>query len=185
MRQMAGLLLLLGCTRQVSSAPVDAGAVERAAIADAGVGLSLAALDAWLSWQATLAKESVGRDAGTGLEATRRRARREARALEEVGLSFDEVDRIEALVAAAVAEWSEQRLGGDGLRLRVSRGLAELSVEQRERAEAALFDAPAVAAVPSSLEARFGVETTRSLLARRAELTRAWDALVDARTAGR
>lgn len=185
MRQMVGLLLLLACARQVSSAPVDAGAVEQAAVTDAGVGLSLVALDAWLSWRATLAKESGGRDAGAGLEATRRRARREARALEEVGLSFEEVDQIEGLVAAAVAEWSEQRLGSEGLRRGVSRGLAELSVEQRARAEAALFDAPAVAPAPSSLEARFGVETARSLNARRAELTRAWEALVDAPIAGR
>ncbi len=142
------------------------------------------ALDAWLGWQVAMAGQKSVADGGLPRLLAMRRARFEAQRLADAGLTFDEVDRIEAIVAVAVTEWNLERLAGAGERSRFNAALVGLSEAQRAQAEAALGGS-STRSNPALLEARFGAETVRVLETREVELTRAWDALTEAKGEGR
>lgn len=124
-------------------------------------------------------------DGGHPRETGKRRARLEAQRLADAGLTFEDVDRIEAVVAAAVTEWNIERIAGSGGEARFGAALGGLSEAQRAKAEAALGSSVAPRSSAPSLAARFGVDTMRTITAREAEITRAWDALTDSRGEGR
>jgi hypothetical protein len=110
------------------------------------------------------------------------RAHAEAALLADAGLTVDQVDRIEALVAAIVTERTLAKLsGGDALQ-QFEGALAGLSPEQRAKAEAALRDLEAKTPVGSlaKVEDEFGADAVRLVLTREAEVTKTWDALLDA-----
>lgn len=178
-------LALAGCPKP-TEAP-DASAPEGSAAAvDAGAWLTPGALDAWLRYQRGVATlPPVGRGDGgavTARDEVKARARAEAALLADAGLSANDVDRIEALVAAVVTERTLARLaGGDALQ-QFEGVLAELSPEQRAKAEAALIDLKAKTPAGSlaAAEAEFGSDAVRLVLTREAEVTKTWDALLDA-----
>ena len=146
-----------------------------------GWTLTTSALDAWLGWQAELALVAPRLDGGTAREVARRRAWREVRSLADAGLTFDEVDRIEAVVAVVATEWNVERLATGGPGARQGNALDDLSEAQRARAEAALKGPLERSTSGAALEARFGAEAMRVLESRRARVSSAWDALVDSR----
>ncbi len=101
----------------------------------------------------------------------------------DAGLTSDEADAIEEVVAAVVAERNVARLTGADALQQFRQSMAHLSVEQRLKAEAALADLQVKSAQGSlvQVEARHGVEAVRVVLTREAEVTKTWDALLEAR----
>lgn len=187
MRAMRGaclFLLFLGCSRAPGLvASADAGLVALAQV-DAGPVVSLARLDAWLRWQQALAAlPPPGRGDGGEGAALRQRARQEAALLADAGLTSDEADALEAVVAAVVAERNVARLTGAEALQQFKAGLQQLGDEQRKKAEQALADLQARSQQGNlaAVEAQFGVEAVRVVLTREAEVTKTWDALLEAR----
>lgn len=168
---------LAACPKPEPVALVDAG-VSQIAMADAGAQVTVEKVDAWLRWQASVMALPVP-DAGLDV---RVRARDEAKLLREVGLSSSDADAIEAVVAAVVAERNVAKISGAEALAHFKEGLAQLSPEQRTKAEAAITDlqakSPPASLAPVELE--FGGEAVRAVLAREVDVTRAWDALLAA-----
>lgn len=185
MRWFCLTLLLFGCPPAATpGAAVDAGTLVGAA-EDAGPVVTEARLDAWLRWQAQLAAlPTLSRvDGGPGPGELRARARQEAILLADAGLTGDQADAIEAVVAAVVAERNVARITGADALQQFRQGMAHLSVEQRVKAEAALA-AVQTKTQQSSLkqvEEQHGVDAVRVVLTREAEVTKTWDALLEAR----
>jgi hypothetical protein len=183
--RLGGLILLfLGCSKAAGpTGPVDAGVVQ-VEIVDAGPVVSEARLAAWLAWQQALAQlPPLGKaDAGEGAE-LRRRARTEAALLADAGLTSDQADAIEAVVAAVVAERNVARLTGAEALNQFKTGLDQLGPEQRAKAEAALADlqARSVQGNLATVESQYGVDAVRVVLTRESEVTKTWDALLEAR----
>ncbi len=160
---------------------MDSGAVALEAV-DAGPLVTEARLAAWLRWQVALAGLPGLHRADGGAE-LRARARQEAALLADAGLTSDEADGIEAVVAAVVAERNVARLTGADALQQFRQGMTHLSVEQRLKAEAALADLQVKSAQGSlvQVEAQHGAEAVRVVLTREAEVTKTWDALLEAR----
>jgi hypothetical protein len=172
---------LSGCPRAAEhSVAVDAG-LAAPALADAGAVVTEARVDAWLGWQRALAAlPAPGRDGGLDL---RQRAREEARLLAAAGLTDDQADAIEAVVAAVVAERNVSKLTGADALAQFKAGVQQLAPEQRAKAEAALSDLQAKTTQGSltAVEAQYGSDAVRVILSREAEVTKTWDALLEAR----
>lgn len=185
MRWFVLTLLFLGCPPAASPvAASDAGTLVGGAM-DAGPLVTEARLAAWLKWQAELAAlPALSRtDGGPGPTELRARARQEAMLLADAGLSGDQADAIEAVVAAVVAERNVARITGADALQQFREGMAHLSVEQRVKAEAALA-ATQIKTSQGSLkqvEEMHGAEAVRVVLTREAEVTKTWDALLEAR----
>lgn len=182
MRWLAISLLFLGCPKPPGPVgPADSGPaiVE---VVDAGQVVTEARLAAWLGWQQALASlPPIGRaDGGSELRA---RARQEAVLLEQAGLTSDEADAIEAVVAAVVAERNVAKLTGADALQQFRSGIKQLGGDQRLKAEAALADLQAKSPQGSLtvVEEQHGVEAVRVVLTREAEVTKTWDALLEAR----
>jgi hypothetical protein len=181
MRWLGLCLLIFGCPKATESTGVgDAGLaiVEL----DAGPMVTEARLGAWLQWQqAVAALPALGRLDGGG--ELRRRARQEAMLLADAGLSSDQADAIEAVVAAVVAERNVARLTGADALAQFRLGMKQLGPEQRAKAEAALADLQAKSTQGSltAVEEQHGAEAVRVVLTREAEVTKTWDALLEAR----
>ncbi len=150
----------------------DAGLLQ--VEADAGAPLTAGLLDAWLRWQARGALLDAGAD-------VRVRAGEEARLLRSVGLTPADAERVEALVAAVVSERNLERISGAEALAQFRASLAQLSEAQRVKAGAALGAATVDGGggLPQATQA-FGPEAVALVLAREAEVTRAWEALLQA-----
>jgi hypothetical protein len=139
-------------------------------------------VDAWLAWHhavAELAPPSL--DAGrAGLLA---RARAEAEALRRVGLTPAQLDAVEDVIAAVATERLVARWSGAQALEVFEASAAQLPPERRAKAEAALADLKTRGASDggSALEARFGADAVRAVLTREAEVTKTWEALLEAR----
>jgi hypothetical protein len=170
---------LTGCPRAEAVRDAPDASVVSDGVLDAGVLVTEARLDAWLTWQRGLAQGPVF----DGGDALRRRARAELAALADAGLTVAQVDAIEAVVAAVVAERSVAKLTGADAVAQFKGALAELSPEQKAKAEAALAELQAKGAQSSlaGVEAQYGAEAVRVVLTRETEVTRTWDALLEAR----
>jgi hypothetical protein len=182
MRWLGLCLLLLGCPKPPESPAGDAG-LAIAELPDAGPVVTEARLAAWLQWQQALAAlPPLGRPDGGGGE-LRRRARQEAALLADAGLTSDQADAIEAVVAAVVAERNVAKLTGADALAQFRAGMKQLGEEQRARAEAALADLQAKSTQGSltAVEEQHGAEAVRVVLTREAEVTKTWDALLEAR----
>lgn len=185
MRWLVLIPLISGCPKPTAvGEAVDAGPALAEAV-DAGPVVTEARLAAWLAWQDALAKlPLLGRSDGgnAGLE-LRRRAREEAALLADAGLTSEEADEIEAVVAAVVAERNVAKLTGADALQQFRAGMAHLGPEQRLKAEAALADLQAKSPQGSltAVETLHGVEAVRVVLTREAEVTKTWDALLEAR----
>ncbi len=178
------LVTTLGCARPARGVSA-AGQVEVVdGGADAGWVLTAARLEAWVAFEEALAQQGVSArsDAGVRVDA-RGRAHLEVALLADAGLTRDDVDRIEDLVAPFVAERNVERLTGLAALGQFERALQQLTPEQRRQAEQAMVAADGGRAsnpLPA-LEARFGAETVAVLVSREAAITRTWDALLEAR----
>jgi hypothetical protein len=177
------VVALVGCTRSASPELADAAVVAQLPQVERGWELSAERLDAWLRWHAMQrAAEPKRGDAG---DEVRRRAALERALLGDAGLSQTDVDQIEDLVSAVVAERTVERLTGAAAMDQFKKALAELSPEQRARAEAAFAQTsaktPPQATATSVLEARLGEAPVRVILSREAEVTQAWERLLEAR----
>ncbi len=108
---------------------------------------------------------------------------REARLLAAAGLTDDQADAIEAVVAAVVAERNVSKLTGADALAQFKAGVQQLAPEQRAKAEAALSDLQAKTTQGSltAVEAQYGSDAVRVILSREAEVTKTWDALLEAR----
>ncbi len=183
MRWLGLTVLFLGCPKPVDLTPIDAGPVV-IEVVDAGPLVTEARLAAWLAWQQAVAGlPALGRPDGGGGAELRLRARREAELLADAGLTSDEADAIEAVVAAVVAERNVAKLTGADALQQFRAGMKHLSVEQRVKAEAALADLQVKSSQGSlvPVETQHGVEAVRVVLTREAEVTKTWDALLEAR----
>ena len=143
---------------------------------DAGWGLTEAKVVAWLGYQRAMMVRS---DAGA-LE----RARRERALRTDAGLTEDDVDRIEDVVAAVVTQRNLARLTGTDAVRQFEQAAALLTPAQRAKAEQAMADLRARSAQATSLDAekaRFGVDAVNAVLAHEAEATKTWDTLVEAK----
>lgn len=182
MRWSSLTLLLLGCPPSAAPiGPVDSGPAVVAGV-DAGPVVTEARLAAWLGWQRALAALPSPSRLDGGLE-LRLRARQEALLLADAGLTSAQADTIEEVVAAVVAERNVARLTGADALQQFRMGMMHLSVEQRLKAEAALADLQVKSAQGSlaQVETLHGVEAVRVVLTREAEVTKTWDALLEAR----
>jgi hypothetical protein len=157
---------------------VDAGAPPVEPV-DAGPLVTEARLAAWLEWQRSMAALAVP-DAGDSLQW---RARAELALLADAGLTVEQVDALEGVISAVVAERNVSKLTGADALAQFKAGLAQLSPEQRARAEAALAELQARSPQGSlaPVEAQFGADAVRVVLTREVEVTKAWDALLEAR----
>ncbi len=133
---------------------------------DAGWPLTQATVDAWLRYQGQV---MVKLDAGT-IE----RARRERAIRVDAGLSEEEVDAVEDVVAAVVTARNIAKItGGDAMR-EFEKVTAALPASLRAKA-------PGVAATLDAEKARFGEAAVSAVVAREIEVTKVWDALVEAK----
>lgn len=171
----------IGCTRasvSASTSPDASANVAQAGEAEVAWVLTDDKLSAWLRWHALLRAADAGVDA-------RARALLERATLADAGLRASDVDRIEDLVSAVVAERTVERLTGTAAMEQFKKALAELSPEQRAKAEATFAETSAKAAPHASaqsvLEARFGEGPVKLVLSREAEVTKTWDALLEGR----
>ena len=182
-RRLFLFLFVLGCAKPAAVELVDSGP-PIAEVIDAGPIVTAARLGAWLTWQQAVAGlPALGRgDGGRGAQ-LRARARQEAALLADAGLTSEQADAIEAVVAAVVAERNVAKLTGADALAQFRSGMKQLSVEQRVKAEAALADLQAKSVQGSlvPVEAEHGAEAVRVVLTREAEVTKTWDALLEAR----
>jgi len=182
---LGGLVLLFGCPKP-AEVPDAGPAPEVAESPDAG-WLSPDALDAWLRYQQALAAlpALVRGDGGhaLGRDDVRARAKAEAALRADAGLSVEQVDRIEAVVAEVVTTRTLARLSGGDAVEKFQGALADLGPEQRAKAEAALRElkAKSPAGALDDVEAKFGADAVRVVLTRESEVTKTWDALLEAR----
>ncbi len=158
----------LGSTATITQVPV---------LTESATGaLSEAKVAAWLEYQRQMMTRS---DAGA-----QGRARRERSIRTDAGLTEDEVDRIEDVVAAVVTQRNLAKLtGGDAVK-QFEQATASLTAAQRAKAEQAMADLRARAAQSTNLDAeraRFGEDAVRAVMAHEAEVTKMWDALVEAK----
>lgn len=176
---------LLACPKPTVAPDASASAPEVAA-ADAGSWLTAEALDGWLRYQrGAAALAPVGRGDGgavTARDEVKARSHAEAALRADAGLTAEQVDRIEALVAAVVTQRTLAKLSGGDALVKFEGALEELGPEQRAKAEAALTELKAKAPAPSlaAAEAEFGADAVRLVLTREAEVTKTWNALLDA-----
>lgn len=131
-----------------------------------------ARIDAWLEWQTRIRRElgPLSRDGGAGL---RVRALAEARLMRDVKLDEAQVDAIEAVVSAVLAERDVARLSGAAALGEFTAGLSQLTEAQRTSVEAALKEASARAAGDGGLGAlrvQFGDDAVQAVLEREAAL---------------
>jgi hypothetical protein len=172
------LVLLLGCAPgAVSGGGGDGGRVVVLVASRPDAGLP-GRIDSWLRWQAAVA----GLDRDGGQASALRRARAERALLDEARLTAADVEAVEGLVAAVVAERTVARLSGSQALDRFGAALDVLTPEQRARAQAALEATGPRSdggALPGLVE-RLGVEAVRAVLDREAEVTRAWEAQLEA-----
>jgi hypothetical protein len=146
---------------------------------DAGPMVTEARLAAWLEWQ----KAMAGLVAADGGDSLKWRARAELALLADAGLTVDQVDALEAVISAVVAERNVSKLTGAEALAKFKQGLAQLAPEQRAKAEAALNELQAKNPQGSlaGVEAQFGPEAVRVVLTREAEVIKAWDGLLEGR----
>ncbi len=169
------------CAKPATQAPIagppPAASAEVPVIADdAGWPLTEAKVVAWLAYQRLMMART---DAGA-LD----RARRERALRTDAGLSEDEVDRIEDVVAAIVTQRNLARLTGSEAVRQFEQATAALTPAQRAKAEQAMADLRARSAQATSLDAekaRFGADAVNAVLAHEAEATKTWDTLVEAK----
>ncbi|MBL8918090.1 MAG: hypothetical protein JNJ54_04445 [Myxococcaceae bacterium] len=170
---------LLGCPERAptsSSAPVVVGQVA----ADGG-GVTAARLDAWLAYHKALG--ALAAPDGGALDA-RAKAKAEREIRRGLGLTEGDLDQLETLIAAVVAQRTISRLTGAEAVREFERVTLSLKPEQRQKVEQAFGDVRTRAAQTASLDAeraRFGEEAVSLVLAREAELTATWDSLLDGR----
>lgn len=195
MRRLAIPFLLFACACP-PRAPAAADAsvvVGDAGEADGGWHLTAPALDAWLRYQAALAAQAPPerRDAGAGADAgraaaeavredVRRRARLERDLRERSGLTQDELERIEELVGAVVAQRTLARISGVEAVRELQAAAAGLKDQPKAQAELALADLEARAKLAEQYgaeRARFGDQNVDVLLGRLPEVEQAWDAM--------
>lgn len=173
-------LLLVACPER-KQAPVEAPVQQptTAAAIDAGVTLTAAKLDAWLSYHRQL--RALVSDDGGSLD-MKAKAKRDRALREELQLSESELDSIEELVGAVVAQRTISRLTGAEAVKEFDKVTLGLKAEQREKVEQAFGDVRSRAQAVASLDAeraKFGAEAVSMVLAREAEVTATWDALLD------
>jgi hypothetical protein len=177
------VLLLLSCSRPTATVALPAAQVALVVDAgtppDAGWALTGAKVEAWLRVQRSLATPGPT-DAGLRDE-VRRRARFEVAVLADAGLTRADVDQLEDCIAPFVAERNVERLSGTEAVAQFKRALDDLTPEQRQHAEAAFAAAKSNASPLPALEAKLGPEALKVLLDHEADVTRTWDALLDAR----
>lgn len=182
------MCLPAGCAacRPVVSGATDASVTISAARVpgvDAGWPLTEAKVDAWLSYQRKVrAKVEVGAVQFSVTEL----ARHEHAVRADAGLSEEEVDHIEDVVAAVVTSRNVSKLTGVEALREFERVAASLPETQRSQVDLAMRELRTKAQRAASLEpekARFGVEAVGAVLAREAEVTAMWDALVEAKEA--
>jgi hypothetical protein len=182
-RFLVAFVLFLGCPKPEPVGPVDSGPAIVEEL-DAGPMVTEARLDAWLRWQQAMAAlPPLGRADGGGGGELRARARQEAALLADAGLTSDQADALEAVVAAVVAERNVAKLTGADALAQFRSGMKTLGPEQRAKAEAALADlqAKSVQGSLGPVEAVYGAEAVRVVLTKEAEVTKTWDALLEAR----
>lgn len=173
--------LMLACTKPValeaSDASVPAERDERSVETGLDGGwLTPVKLEAWLSYHRQFAMKS---DAGALA-----RARRERSIRLDAGLTEADIDRIEDVVAAVVTSRNLSKLtGGDALR-EFEQATASLTPAQRAQAQKAMADLRTRAQQTASFElerAQFGAEAVNVVMAREAEVTKTYEALVEAK----
>jgi hypothetical protein len=178
------LFSLSGCRDVATVSTSDGGgsAPTRPTVSQPQAEVTPARVEAWLSWQRSLA--AVGLDGGVDL---RSYARLDAALLAVAGLTDAQADAVEAVVAAVVAERSVARLSGGEALSEFRSGLAQLQPEQRLKAEAAVADLQTKSnlGAMAALEAQFGRDAVKAVLAREAEVTTVWDALLEAKATHR
>ena len=185
--QISLWVLVVSCTPNGSGAQpgLEALMTTREAApstSDAGL-MSASKLDAWLRYQ----KQLLGKpllDAGLAPLNAMGRARRERALRVDAGLSEDEVDFIEDLVAAIVTERNLAKLTGVEAMRDFEQAAVALTPSQKAQTAKALAGVRARAAQATSLEAqktRFGAANVEAALARESELTKTYDAMVEGR----
>ncbi|MCA2982002.1 MAG: hypothetical protein INH41_15895 [Myxococcaceae bacterium] len=146
---------------------------------DAGWALTPARLEAWLMYHRSgrAAVDGGPRDAlgqaKAALEAQRR-----------LGLSDEDLERTDEVVAAVVAQRTIATLTGAEAVREFERVTLGLSAEQRQKMEQAFGDVRARARQLATLDAeraRFGDAAVDAVLAREPEVTQVWNALLDGR----
>ena len=112
------------------------------------------------------------------------RARRERTLRTDAGLTEDEVDRIEDVVAAVVTQRNLAKLTGTDAVKQFEQATASLTPAQKAKAEQAMADLRARSAQSTNLDAeraRFGSDSVSAVMAHEADVTKMWDALVEAK----
>lgn len=173
-------LVLVACPER-KQAPVEAAVARELTVvsSDAGVAVTVAKLDAWLTYHQQL--RALVSDDGGALD-MKAKAKRERALREDLQLSEPELDAIEELVGAVVSHRTISRLTGAEAVKEFDKVTLGLKAEQREKVEQAFGDVRTRAQAVASLDAeraKFGADAVALVLAREAEVTATWDALLD------
>jgi hypothetical protein len=174
-------LVLMGCPpRAEQNPPAPVPATSPDSPVQATPTITAEKLDAWLRYHRVLAEQS--KDAGTDIK---RLSLLERDSRQRAGLSEAELELLEDCISAVVAQRTIAKLTGAEAVRDFDKVTVGLRAEQRQKVEAAFGDVRAKAQQAASLEAeraKFG-EAVTVVLAREAEVTATWNALLDVREA--
>ncbi len=140
-----------------------------------------AKIEAWLWYQKHLLRDPLN-DAGPGVSLPVGRAKRERALRVDAGLSEDDIDFIEDLVAAVVTARNLAKLTGADAMRDFEQAAVALTPAQKSQSAQAMAGIRARAAQAASLEAekaRFGSANVEAVLAREGECTKTYDAMVE------
>jgi hypothetical protein len=171
-KQIAWLVLLVACKQEPAApAAVPAQAPASPGPAQAGLQLTPQKVEAYLK----VLREQKG--AGAPLD----RARAEAKAVKASGLTDDELMRLDELTTALVTRRMMMQVYGATPQVPDLAKLEGLDAEQKKRIEeasASLKKQQASVTDLSEEKKRFGAANVDLVLAREAELTRAWQEMM-------
>ncbi len=152
---------------------VDAGPIDATQVAQ------------WVRYAGLLAAQGPAVDADGGPLPTAQvlaRAGADEAMRRDAGLSEAQVDAIEDLVAEVVAARGTLKLTGADALADFEKVAAKMPFEQRKKAEAALAELKAGHQAPVSLaplEAKYGKPAVDAVLASEAQVTQAWERLMN------
>ena len=186
-RGPAALLMLTLSACPKAQSPPDAAVVAAAEIIPESKVVTDEQVNAWIRYAGFLAAQGSSRSVDGGASSNAQvlaRALADTEMRNDAGLSESQVDGIEEMVADFVAARGTVKLTGADAMAEFERVAAGMPFDQRKRAEAALAELKTKAPVQVQLSlgplyAKYGKPSVDAVVAQEADVTHAWEQLMN------